>query len=67
MDAPMGGVKQSGLGRRNGREGIMRFADSRTVAESTGLMTLPRTGKEFAKLTGVMLLLLTVLKAIRRR
>ncbi|MEO7349492.1 MAG: succinic semialdehyde dehydrogenase [Terrimesophilobacter sp.] len=67
IDAPMGGVKQSGLGRRNGREGILRFVDSRTVAESTGLMTLPRTGKEFAKLTGVMLLLLTVLKAIRRR
>ncbi len=67
IDAPMGGVKQSGLGRRNGREGILRFVDSRTIAESTGLMTLPRTGKEFAKLTGVMLLLLRALKAIRRR
>lgn len=67
IDAPMGGVKQSGLGRRNGREGILRFVDSRTLAESTGLMTLPRTGAEFAKLTGVMLLLLAILKAIRRR
>ncbi len=67
IDAPMGGVKKSGLGRRNGREGILRFMDSHTIAESTGLMTLPRTGKEFAKLSGVMLLLLVVLKTIRRR
>ena len=67
IDAPMGGVKQSGLGRRNGPEGILRFVDSCTIAESTGLMTLPRTGAEFAKLSGVMILLLRVLKGIRRR
>ncbi len=67
VDAPMGGVKQSGLGRRNGPEGILRFMDSHTIAESTGLMTLPRTGAEVAKLGGVMLLLLRVLKGIRRR
>jgi succinate-semialdehyde dehydrogenase/glutarate-semialdehyde dehydrogenase len=67
IDAPMGGMKRSGLGRRNGREGMLRFVDSRTVAESTGLMTLPRTGAEFAKLSGVMELLLKSLKAIRRR
>lgn len=67
IDAPMGGMKQSGLGRRNGPEGLLRFVDARTVAESTGLLTLPRTGAEFAKLTGVMLLLLRSLKAIRRR
>ncbi len=27
VDAPMGGVKQSGLGRRNGPEGLLRFVD----------------------------------------
>jgi len=67
IDAPMGGVKKSGLGRRNGREGILRFADSHTIAESTGLMTLPLTGVEFAKLSGMMVLALRVLKGIRRR
>jgi succinate-semialdehyde dehydrogenase/glutarate-semialdehyde dehydrogenase len=67
IDAPMGGMKKSGLGRRNGREGMLRFVDARTVAESTGLMTLPRTGAEFAKLAGVMEVLLKTLKAIRRR
>jgi succinate-semialdehyde dehydrogenase/glutarate-semialdehyde dehydrogenase len=67
IDAPMGGMKHSGVGRRNGREGMLRFVDARTVAEATGLMTLPRTGAEFAKLAGVMELLLKSLKAIRRR
>jgi hypothetical protein len=60
-------MKQSGLGRRNGRVGLLRFVESRTVAESTGLLTLPRTGKEFAKMTGLMLTLLRTLKALRRR
>ena len=67
IDAPMGGVKKSGLGRRNGREGLLRFVDSRTIAEATGLIQLPRTGRETEKLVPVMLLLLRALKAIRRR
>jgi acyl-CoA reductase-like NAD-dependent aldehyde dehydrogenase len=67
VDAPMGGMKHSGLGRRNGPEGLLRFVDARTVASSTGLLTLPRTGREFAKLSAVMVLLLRSLKAIRRR
>ncbi|MCC6270985.1 MAG: succinate-semialdehyde dehydrogenase (NADP(+)) [Microbacteriaceae bacterium] len=67
VDAPMGGIKQSGLGRRNGPEGILRFVNAHTIAEATGLMALPRTGAEVAKLSGVMILLLVVLKAIRRR
>ena len=67
VDAPMGGVKQSGLGRRNGREGLLRFVEARTIASSTGILQLPRTGAEFAKLVGLMTLYLRVAKAIRRR
>jgi len=67
VDAPMGGMKKSGLGRRNGREGILRFVESRTVANATGLLTLPRTGAEWQRLTGIMLVLLKVQKAIRWR
>jgi succinate-semialdehyde dehydrogenase/glutarate-semialdehyde dehydrogenase len=67
MDAPMGGVKQSGLGRRNGPEGLLRYAESHTVADSTGLLTLPTTGAEWSKMVSPMLLLLRIEKAIRRR
>lgn len=31
-DAPMGGMKSSGLGRRHGREGILKFTEAQTVA-----------------------------------
>ena len=66
VDAPMGGMRHSGLGRRNGPEGLLRFVEGRTIAEATGILTLPRTGKEWLALTPVMLLLLRALKAIRR-
>ncbi len=67
IDAPMGGMKRSGLGRRNGPEGLLRFVDSRTVGNTTGLLALPSTGNEGRKLIAPMLLLLRTLKAIRRR
>ena len=67
VDAPMGGVQASGFGRRNGAEGLLRFVESRTIAEATGLVQLPRTGAEFEKLAPVILVALQALKAIRRR
>ena len=67
VDAPMGGIKDSGLGRRNGPEGLLRFVEVRTIAEATGLLQLPRTGKEFKALIAPMLLLLRTLKLVRRR
>jgi acyl-CoA reductase-like NAD-dependent aldehyde dehydrogenase len=30
--APMGGMKNSGLGRRHGREGLLRFTEPQTIA-----------------------------------
>ena len=67
IDAPMGGMKHSGIGRRNGAEGLLRFVEARTVAESTGLVTLPRTGAEFAAMAGIMVAMLVALKALRRK
>src|SRR5690606_27894762 len=58
IDAPMGGVKHSGVGRRNGLDGLLRFTEATTVAEATGLLQLPRTGPEFARLVGIMVVTL---------
>ncbi|WP_231183204.1 succinic semialdehyde dehydrogenase [Haladaptatus sp. DYF46] len=33
VDAPMGGMKDSGIGRRHGREGMRKYTESQTVAE----------------------------------
>jgi len=67
VDAPQGGVQQSGLGRRNGPEGILRYVEAHTVADNTGLLQLPTTGREWSKMVGPMLLLLRILKGVRRR
>mgnify|MGYP005851853675 CR=1 FL=1 len=41
-DAPMGGMGESGIGRRHGPEGIRRYTESRTVAVSkVGPLGLP--------------------------
>jgi succinate-semialdehyde dehydrogenase/glutarate-semialdehyde dehydrogenase len=32
LDAPMGGMKASGVGRRHGREGLLKYTESQTVA-----------------------------------
>lgn len=36
IDAPMGGMKESGIGRRHGREGILKYTESQTVAVQKG-------------------------------
>ena len=43
VDAPMGGMRASGLGARHGREGIVRFTDTQSVAVQrlVGLGVLP--------------------------
>jgi len=38
-----------------------------TISRSTGVLALPVTGPEFARLVGPMVLLARTLKAVRRR
>jgi acyl-CoA reductase-like NAD-dependent aldehyde dehydrogenase len=37
VDAPMGGCKESGLGRRHGAEGILKYTEAQTIAVQRGL------------------------------
>ncbi|MGB9987142.1 succinic semialdehyde dehydrogenase [Salarchaeum japonicum] len=36
IDAPMGGMKDSGVGRRHGDEGLLKYTESQTVATQRG-------------------------------
>lgn len=40
-DLPMGGVKQSGIGRRNGTEGLLRFVRTQSVLSDTLIGSQP--------------------------
>lgn len=37
MDAPMGGMKASGLGRRHGEHGILKYTEAQTIAVERGI------------------------------
>jgi succinate-semialdehyde dehydrogenase/glutarate-semialdehyde dehydrogenase len=42
VDAPMGGMKKSGIGRRHGDEGIMKYTESQNVTlQKAGTMSAP--------------------------
>jgi len=46
VDSPIGGRKQSGLGRRHGAEGILKFTESQTVAVQRLLPIGPSRGMD---------------------
>lgn len=37
LDAPMGGMKASGVGRRHGRDGLLKYTESQTIAVRSAL------------------------------
>jgi len=44
VDAPMGGMKASGMGRRHGAEGIQKYTEVQTVAVQRGWLIAPPPG-----------------------
>ncbi|HEX7182643.1 MAG TPA: succinic semialdehyde dehydrogenase [Thermoanaerobaculia bacterium] len=44
VDAPMGGFKDSGLGRRHGAQGILKYTEAQTVAIQRGFPLAAPTG-----------------------
>ena len=67
-DAPMGGMGQSGLGRRHGREGIAKYTEAQTLAVQhvAPLAPLPGMALEaFARVTLTGLRLLRKLPGLR--
>lgn len=54
LDAPMGGMKQSGVGRRNGIHGIRRFTEARTIAINRGFVELPSRGSQYNRMAPMM-------------
>jgi acyl-CoA reductase-like NAD-dependent aldehyde dehydrogenase len=66
IDAPMGGMKQSGLGRRQGREGIRRFVEVQSVATQTWLPIAPSHGMSAKTFTSAVTSVSRVFRRIGR-
>ncbi len=55
MAAPMGGMKQSGMGRRSGPQGLLRFTETRTIGVANKLpIGLPTRAKEYKVMAPLM-------------
>lgn len=64
VDAPMGGMRESGVGRRHGTQGLLKFTQPQTVAEQRGV-PLDAAGPWLAR-PGLRRVAVGVLKAMRR-
>ncbi|MEL0316235.1 MAG: succinic semialdehyde dehydrogenase [Aquiluna sp.] len=55
MAAPMGGMKQSGMNRRSGPGGLLRFTENRTIGVANKLpIGLPSRAKEYRRMAPLM-------------
>ena len=66
IDSPMGGMRESGLGRRQGPEGIQRFTDAQTVATQRLLPFRPVLGMSEERNAKTLTLALRLLKKLHR-
>ncbi|MEU0335060.1 succinic semialdehyde dehydrogenase [Streptomyces sp. NPDC006193] len=65
VQSPMGGMKDSGLGRRHGSEGILKYTEAQTVAHQRLLPMAPSLGMTDEKYAALMTTSLKLMKALR--
>src|SRR4051812_27567730 len=66
LDAPMGGMRQSGVGRRQGAEGVLRFTETQAVATQRLVRIAPQLGLSDAAYARLMTANLRLLKKLGR-
>jgi len=64
VDSPMGGMKASGLGRRHGMEGIMKYTEPQTVATQSLMLIGPNRFMPPVLYAKTMTVILKLMKAI---
>jgi succinate-semialdehyde dehydrogenase / glutarate-semialdehyde dehydrogenase len=67
VDAPQGGMGDSGLGRRNGREGLLKFTESQTIATQGWLGFEPPFNTPYAAWARGLTAYLSMAKRLGRR
>ncbi|MET9496331.1 succinic semialdehyde dehydrogenase [Streptomyces sp. NPDC006552] len=67
VQAPMGGMKDSGLGRRHGSEGLLKYTEAQTVAHQRVMPMAPSFGMDDEQYARFMTRSLSVMKKLRLR
>ncbi|MFE9311599.1 succinic semialdehyde dehydrogenase [Streptomyces sp. NPDC006706] len=67
VQSPMGGMKDSGLGRRHGSEGILKYTEAQTLAHQRLLPMAPSLGMDDERYAAFMSRSLRLMKACRFR
>jgi succinate-semialdehyde dehydrogenase/glutarate-semialdehyde dehydrogenase len=67
VQSPMGGMKDSGLGRRHGSEGVLKYTEAQTIAEQRLLPLAPSLGMDDEGYARFMSRSLRLMKAFRFR
>ncbi|MBO1335106.1 succinic semialdehyde dehydrogenase [Streptomyces sp. VRA16 Mangrove soil] len=65
VQSPMGGMKDSGLGRRHGSEGILKYTEAQTVAHQRVMPMAPSFGMSDEKYADFMTRSLSLMKKFR--
>ncbi|MGX5714597.1 succinic semialdehyde dehydrogenase [Arthrobacter sp. MAHUQ-56] len=66
-DAPIGGMKDSGVGRRHGREGILKYTEPQTIALQRLLRVAPAPGMTNKAYANIMRRAITVMSGLPAR
>jgi succinate-semialdehyde dehydrogenase/glutarate-semialdehyde dehydrogenase len=66
IDSPMGGMRESGMGRRQGSEGIHRYTESQSVATQRLIRFAPMLGMSDERYAKVMTAQLRLMKKLGR-
>jgi succinate-semialdehyde dehydrogenase/glutarate-semialdehyde dehydrogenase len=64
MDAPMGGFKESGVGRRHGADGLLKYTEAQTVAVQRLVPIAPFAGLSHRAWARLMTAALRVLRRL---
>ncbi|MBL1065674.1 succinic semialdehyde dehydrogenase [Streptomyces sp. 7-21] len=67
VQSPMGGMRDSGLGRRHGAEGLLRYTEPQTVAQQRLVPMAPAFGLDDRRYAAVITRSLKALKTLRFR
>ena len=64
LDTPMGGMKNSGHGRRNGIDGLLKYTEAQAIGVHNGLLNFPSRGHEYNKMAPLLNLLSKIMRRL---